>query len=471
MKFFNSSYQKVNSFLIQNFKILSKRLYSFDLKIFIFILFLYFSLSNFFLIEIVLFLCHKEYYLIENEIIKKIFFEQFSNSTSLTLISSPIQTYLILLLPVITFFYNNIEIFSVFFVTFLLIIYRFYCFIQIYMLNNIKDFYPNKIFIENKNENNNLKENINTKNFMNSNNLFSNEQKKKKIINNNNIIKIKNPLPKNLNTFIKIHSKIEKIILNNNNSLNFYNYIKKENENKSTSNNENEINESLNSYDSKYNNKETNLQTLNNNIEFNNLKKNTITSLKNSYNKKYITEKMFYSCLIVISLDFIFIIFYALPLSYEISLIKTKIGFKLILLILLIFFCWKYDEITFNENKMKNKNYIYNDHQILNPFNYTNLLNFYYSFILSFIISIIFKIYMKHFSNNQFFNLKEYILIIFSIIIGCNLGIFFEFFLRKCGNIEENFLNNSFNKLINFLKINSLCYPICYYFLYNYVDN
>ena len=471
MKFFNFLSQIDYSFLIQNFKKLFKQShYLFDLKIPIFLFFLYFSLSNFFLIEIVLFLCHKEYYLIENEIIKKIFFEQFSNSTSLTLISSPIQTYLILIFPVITFFYKNFEIFSVFFVTFLLIIYRFYCFIQIYMLNNIKDFYANKVFLENKNENsNNQKENINSKKFIN-NNLFTNE-KKKKIINNNNIIKIKNPLPKNLNTFIKIQSKIEKIL--NNNSL-IYNYLKKDNDiNKSTNN---EINETLNSKDpNKDNNtnQETNLQTLNNNIELNNLKKNTITSLKNSYNKKYITEKMFYSCLIVISLDFIFIIFYALPLSYEISLIKTKVGFKLILLILLNFFCWKFDEVNkFNENKIKSKYYFINENnKNLNPFNYKKLKFFYYSLILSLIISILFKFFMNNFSNNKFFNLKQYILIIFTIIIGCNLGIFFEFFLKKCGNIEENFINNSFNKLINCLKINSLCYPICYYFLYNYLEN
>ena len=40
----------------------------------------------------------------------------------------------------------------------------------------------------------------------------------------------------------------------------------------------------------------------------------TLTSLKNSFNKQYITNKMLSSCLIVIALDFIFIFTYALPL-------------------------------------------------------------------------------------------------------------------------------------------------------------
>ena len=460
-------YQKRNNLKDKTIEIIKNKIKLFGFKIPLFLILLYFSIGNLFIIEIVLFICHKEYYLIEKQIIKKIFSEQFSNSTSLTLISSPIQTYLILILPIINFFLKNTEIFSVFFVILLLIMYRFYCFIQIYMLNNTKDFYVNKVFIEDKNEeSNNQEKKKNFETFLNSN-ILSNKQTKNKNKKNNSIVKLKNPLPKNANTFWKMQSKIEKILFNNN--ANIINSLKSENEsNKITTNQD--YNETFNSIDTNKDiNKNQEFNSLNNNIELKSFKKNTITSLKNSYTKKYITEKMFFACLIVISLDFIFIIFYALPLSYEISLIKTKIGFELILFILVIFFCWRFGELIMsNEKEIKKENIIFNDYdKTLNPINYKNLISFNISLILSIIISFLFRIYMNKILKKTFFNFKQYLLLIFCLNNGCNLGIYFEFFLRKCGNIEENFFNDEINGLINSIKINSLCYPICYFLLYN----
>ena len=79
-------------------------------------------------------------YVIETHIAKQLFTDQFSDSTSSTLISSPLQTYIILLLPLMMYSFPNSESFSCSIVAVLLIIYRLSSFISIYMLNNTKEF-------------------------------------------------------------------------------------------------------------------------------------------------------------------------------------------------------------------------------------------------------------------------------------------------------------------------------------------
>ena len=99
----------------------------------------YYSFLYLILMLIVIYISHKEFYVIETHILKQLFTDQFSDSTSSTLISSPLQTYIILLLPLLIYTFPNSEPFSCAIVLFLLTLYRLSSFINIYMLNNTKD--------------------------------------------------------------------------------------------------------------------------------------------------------------------------------------------------------------------------------------------------------------------------------------------------------------------------------------------
>ena len=90
------------------------------------ILFTMFLYPFFYLILmlIVIYISHKEYYIISTHIIKNLFNDQFSDSTASTLLSSPLQTYIILLIPLLNYSYKDCEIFITFFVLLLLLCHR-----------------------------------------------------------------------------------------------------------------------------------------------------------------------------------------------------------------------------------------------------------------------------------------------------------------------------------------------------------
>lgn len=101
---------------------------------------LQFSLSYLILIIIVMYISYGEYYIIEQNLIKKIFSDQYSLSTSSTLLSSPIQKFIIFLIPVIAFLFKDSEIIAYYTSVVLMIIYRLLCLIKIYRINSNTEF-------------------------------------------------------------------------------------------------------------------------------------------------------------------------------------------------------------------------------------------------------------------------------------------------------------------------------------------
>ena len=82
------------------------------------ILFTMFLYPFFYLILMILviYFSHKEFYIISTHIVKNLFSDQFSDSTASTLLSSTLQTYIILLLPILNYKYKDSELFVTFFV-------------------------------------------------------------------------------------------------------------------------------------------------------------------------------------------------------------------------------------------------------------------------------------------------------------------------------------------------------------------
>ena len=345
----------------------------------------YFSFLYLILMFIVIYVSHKEYYVIESNIMKNLFTDQFSDSTSSTLISSPLQTYIILLLPCLIYIFPNSESCSCTLILSLLIIYRLTSFISIYMLNNIKDFEMDKQLLESTS--------------------------------GANVPKMKNPMPKGDNS----ESSLSRQKSNGGN-----------------------IREQSKTFTP------TNQPTQHN---------STLTSLKNSFNKQYITNKMLSSCLIVIALDFIFIFTYALPLCYGISLHHLNVGFTYVSFVVVIAYSCDIGALFTGISIGKT--------QFGAPITPSKTWEGVYGGILTaFLCGTVYRLVVVHMTNVKCFNNKTLVLFILLETISAILGDYFESFLKRCGEIKDSgTLFPGHGGLLDRIDSITLGLPICYYFV------
>ena len=385
------------------------------------ILFTMFLYPFFYLILmlIVIYISHKEYYIISTHIIKNLFNDQFSDSTASTLLSSPLQTYIILLIPLLNYSYKDCEIFITFFVLLLLLCHRLSSFINIYMLNNTKDF--------------------------ESQDNFQIEKEFKEAINEKNIIKYQNPLQPQ-NSFEK--------------TVKYLNVIKKNIENDKSLINQNSSTENNNLF---FQMKQNNNNNTNNEDNNKFTRKSTITSFKNSHTKQYITEKMFNACLIIIELDFIFIFIYAIPLCYGISLHHLNVGFEYVSLTVIISYSCDAGAL-FSGMKFGKNNFGA-------PITPTKTFEGLYGGIFfSVFCSIIFRFVMISVLHKKFFNVKTYIFFIFTEIVTSVFGDLFESFLKRCANIKDSgVIFPGHGGLLDRIDSISVGMPVTYFFVKKYL--
>ena len=294
------------------------------------------------LMFIVIFISHKEYYNIELNITKKIFKDQFSDSTSSILIGSPLQTYIILLLPLLIYSFQNSEPFSIALVTFLLVVYRLSSFIYLYNSNK----------------------------------------------------------PKETNT-----PEEEKESLN-----------KTENGSK-------------------------------------------LSSIKNNFNQQYITTKMMNACLVVISLDFIFLFTYAMPLCYGISLHHLEVGFTYVSLVVVIAYSCDVGAL-FGGLK-------FGKTQFGAPITPTKTKEgVYCGIILAIFNSLLFRFIVLYLTNVAFFSDSIFMLFTIIVIVTSIFGDFFESFLKRCGDIKDSgTIFPGHGGLLDRIDSITLGLPVCYYFI------
>lgn len=332
----------------------------------------YYSFLYLILMFIVIYIAHKEYYVIETHIAKQLFTDQFSDSTSSTLISSPLQTYIILLLPLMMYSFPNSESFSCSIVAVLLIIYRLSSFISIYMLNNTKEFNVTK--------------------------------EMKDAVNDEGVKKMKNPMPN-----VKKNLRATTI--------------------SSSSSNSSTISQS------------------------------TLTSMKNSYNKQYITEKMLNACLIVIALDFIFIFTYAMPLCYGISLHHLNVGFTCISLVVVIAYSCDVGALFAGVK--------FGRTQFGGPITPSKTQEGIYGGVfLAVANSLIFRFIVLYMTRGPFLNDSVYIVFVAVEIVSAIFGDFFESFLKRCGGIKDSgSIFPGHGGLLDRIDSITIGLPICYYFV------
>lgn len=337
-----------------------------------------------------IFISHKEFFVIESQIMKQLFSDQFSDSTSATLISSPLQFYIVLLLPVISFFSHDGEILSTSITIGVLIIYRLISFISVYKLNNVKDFDLNGELIE--------------------------------AVNQSNIQKLKNPMP-----------KPESAV---------YPSPKKQEESNANQSEANPI--------TKEGNSPTNYSTL--------------TAVKNCYNKQYVTNKMLNACLVVISLDFIFIFTYALPLCFGISLHHIGSGFTYISLVVIIAYSCDvgglFSGIKFGKTPFGSP---------ITPSKTVEGL--YGGIVLAVVLSFLFRLVVITMTKVPLMSLGTFIVFLILEIISSVLGDYFESFLKRCAGIKDSgTIFPGHGGLLD--RIDSIVFglPICYYFIKNTIN-
>jgi CDP-diglyceride synthetase len=384
------------------------------------ILFTMFLYPFFYLILMILviYFSHKEFYIISTHIVKNLFSDQFSDSTASTLLSSTLQTYIILLLPILNYKYKDSELFVTFFVLILLLLHRITSFINIYMLNNTKDF--------------------------ESQDNFQVEKEFKEAINENGIKKLKNPMPVQPNIYEKMnkYTNIMKTNLENNKNL-------------SLQMNQKETNFKI----------QSNALNENNQIEENSkfTRKSTITSFKNSHTKQYITEKMFNACLIIIELDFIFIFIYAIPLCYGISLHHLGVGFEYVSLTVMIAYTCDAGAL-FSGMKFGKKNFGA-------PITPTKTIEgLYGGIVFALFSSIIFRFVMMSLLHKKFFDVKTYIIYLFLELFTSVFGDMFESFLKRCGNIKDSgIIFPGHGGLLDRIDSITLGLPISYFFVKKYL--
>lgn len=333
----------------------------------------YYSFLYLILMLIVIYISHKEFYVIETHILKQLFTDQFSDSTSSTLISSPLQTYIILLLPLLIYTFPNSEPFSCAIVLFLLTLYRLSSFINIYMLNNTKD--------------------------------FEVTQEMKEAVNPEGIKSLKNPIQKTI-----------------------------------------EKNEDTTSNPTKGPNGTT----------FSN---STLTSMKNSFNKQYITEKMMNSCLVVIALDYVFIFTYAAPLCYGISLHHLGIGFTYVSLVVAIAYSCDVGGLFGGMRFGKTPFGV--------PITPTKTREgIYGGVVFAIFTSLIFRFVVVNMTKVSFFNDSVFILFVAFEIITAIFGDFFESFLKRCANVKDSgTIFPGHGGLLDRIDSITIGLPVCYYFV------
>ena len=374
--------------------------------------FLYFILTI-----LVIYVSYKEYCNISAHIFKNIFSDQFSDSTVSALLSSSLQAYIILLLPILNYGYKDSELFVTFFVLMLLLILRISNFINIYRLYN-------------------------TKGFDNQNNFQIGKEFKEPIIENENkngIKKIKNPNPLTLNMLEKMNKNLnlKKTNLENAKSISEQ-LFQKDNISKETSANREE------NYS-----KST--------------KKRTITSFKNSQTKQYITEKMFNACLITIELDFIFVFIYAVPICYGISLHHKGVGLEYITLTVMIAYTCDAGAL-FSGMKFGKTNFGA-------PITPTKTIEGIYGGITFALFScIVYRFVLVSLLHRKFFDIKIYILFIILQLFTSIFGDLFESFLKRCGNIKDSgAIFPGHGGLLDRIDSITLGLPVCYFFVKKYL--
>lgn len=334
-----------------------------------------------------IYISHKEFFVIESQIMKQLFSDQFSDSTSATLISSPLQFYIVLLLPILTFFSKDGEILSTVMTVGILILYRLISFISIYKLNNVKDFDINGELME--------------------------------AVNQNNIQKLKNPMPKPVSAENPLSSKKDENIVNANQP---------------------EANPIIT---------EGNSPT----------SYSTLTAVKNSYNKQFVTNKMLNACLVVIALDFIFIFTFALPLCFGISLHHIGSGFTYISLVVIIAYSCDvgalFTGIRFGKTPFGSP---------ITPSK--TLEGLYGGILLSVVLSSLFRLGVMAMTKVPMMSLGKFVLFFILEIISSVLGDFFESFLKRCAGIKDSgTIFPGHGGLLD--RIDSIVFglPICYYFI------
>ena len=97
-----------------------------------YLIIIYYNFLHFIFCCVNIFFSHKRFIQYEKNIIKKIFTDQYSDSTSSLLIESSFQNFIILLMPFIIYLFKNSEIFSFLLTLIFLMIYRFYNFFNIF---------------------------------------------------------------------------------------------------------------------------------------------------------------------------------------------------------------------------------------------------------------------------------------------------------------------------------------------------
>lgn len=169
----------------------------------------------------------------------------------------------------------------------------------------------------------------------------------------------------------------------------------------------------------------------------------TIVELKNSYNNKYITQKMLCSCLVVIAMDFIFLFCFCFPLSFGIVLLTKKNGFFYYLCLVNVNLSYELGEMF--GSKQITKIFLFKD----SPLSFSPifikkkrigiLFGTLSALISSFFLKIVFFNILCNIKINIFI---YYIFIIFLIIAVC-VGEFIKILLVRCGKSIEQIIVDS----------------------------